>query len=113
MSQAELYNKAADLVESSWTQLAGARNVGGYIVHPCAKDAESWCLSGALSAAVYIVEGYQDHQSTFLGLLKNLGLLESPTNWNDNSCRKKKEVVALLRKAAARSQSPKGECYGT
>ena len=53
MKYAELYNKAADLIEKGWTQNAFATNEYGDDVSPNNNKATSWCLSGALWLVVH------------------------------------------------------------
>ena len=102
MTDAELYNKAADMIEKGWTQRAGARSEKGNSVHPLARNAKSWCLSGALSAVSPLDEGNELHKSTFLRLAENLGFIGHVTAWNDSPGRTQKEVVGILRSAAGR-----------
>ena len=109
MTDAELYNKAADIIESGWTKRTLARSVEGYAVHPNDRRATSWCLGGAIRLAVYTNEGLKDYKSTMDRLMRNLELREAIARWNDCPGRRKKQVVALLRKAANRSLLLKGE----
>ena len=109
MTDAELYNKAADIIESGWTKRTLARNIEGYAVHPNDRRATSWCLGGAIRLAVYTNEGLKEYSSTMDRLMRNLELREDIGRWNDCHGRRKKQVVALLRKAANRSLLLKGE----
>ena len=109
MTDAELYNKAADIIESGWTKRTLARNIEGYAVHPNDRRATSWCLGGAIRLAVYTNEGLKEYSSTMDRLMRNLELREDIGRWNDCHGRRKKQVVALLRKAATRSSTPEGE----
>ena len=104
MLDSEIYNKAADMIESGWAQDSFARDVYGDSVHPCGGKAASWCLSGALIAAVHPME-----KSTFYvpacpsRLAEGLMLEGEINNWNDYYARTKEEVVSCLQRAAARS----------
>lgn len=103
MTDAELYNKAADIIKKGWTQNAFARNEEGFSVTPDGKDATSWCLTGALWLVVRgnknPKEYYGDVPLTVHNLIKNLGLRESAGVWNDDPNRTKEEVIELLQKA--------------
>ena len=109
MLNSEMYNKAADMVESGWIQGEMAKNEEGCFVHPLAGDAKSWCLSGALRVVSWTVKDHNQYALTFLKLIKNLGLSEHATTWNDRPRRTKEQVVALLRSAATRSLALEGE----
>ena len=104
MTDAEMYNKAADIIEKGWTRKVAARNELGYSVHPTAGDATSWCLSGALTVVSRIAEGFDLYESNFIGLIRNLGLSEHATKWNDDPNRTQKDVVELLRETAKRTE---------
>ena len=102
MPKSQIYNRAANLIEKGWVQNVFAEDGDGKGTHPCRYDAESWCLSGALIAAVYLIEG--DHLSYCPnGLIEGLELTDDIIHWNDNIHRMKGQVVNLLRNAAARS----------
>ena len=108
MHVSKIYNKAADLIKKGWVQKSFAESSDGKRTHPCRDNAERWCLSGALIAAVYLVEGDR------LGhcparLIDGLMLEDNMILWNDYPDRTKGEVVTLLQNAAARSLLLKGD----
>ena len=110
MTDAELYNKAADMVEKGWAKRALAREEWGYATYPNADEATSWCLQGALLFAIHEIGSRKIGAPIFDRLVKNLGLGKEPLgHWNDHLDRTKEEVVTLLREAAARSLLSKGE----
>ena len=114
MLDSEVYNKAADMVESGWTQNAYARDSQEKPTYPCRNNAESWCLSGALIAAVYNLRGgvyySSDDAEKAFKLSEDLGLPCGDTaEWNDNPDRTKEQVVDLLRDAATQSLLSEGE----
>ena len=102
MLNAELYNKAADMIGRGWTQKVYARDERGYSVPPSELVAKSWCLLGAISV-VAMSWGPKYYSSTFGKLVENLELNGTVNKWNDHPDRTQGEVVALLREAAARS----------
>ena len=106
---AELYNKAADLVEKGWTKGTLARDSAGWPTYPSSNHAVSWCLEGALVAAVHATDTSWDRESTLIELTKNLELKGYVSQWNDFPGRTKEQVVALLRDAADRSLLTEGE----
>jgi hypothetical protein len=52
-----IYERAAKLVESGWTQGAYARNGNGVAVSPFAKTAVQFCAMGAIQRAMSEVNG--------------------------------------------------------
>ena len=102
MLDSQIYSKAADIIQKGWVQNTFAKNGCGAGTHPCGDDAESWCLSGALIASIYLIEG--DYLSSCPNrLTEGLMLGGDVIVWNDHPYRKKEHVVAVLRKAAARN----------
>ena len=112
MTDAELYNKAADLIEKGWTQQAFARDEAGWGIHPGEKGAVSWCLSGALWVVIcgdMPFDKTPKHAKLILyRLFENLRLGELPARWNDSPGRTKGQVASLLRNTAARSRLLEG-----
>ena len=103
MTDAEAYNKAADIVEKGWTQWAFARNEYGSPVHPCEKEADRWCLTGALVAATNSTISVMDAPTS---LIKGLKLEDDQAvRWNDDPSRTQAGVVELLREAAKREET--------
>ena len=113
MTDSELYNKAADLIEKGWTQNAFARDEEGGSVNPDDNEAASWCLSGALWLVVQenkiLNETSRGRVTTNYKLVNNLKLERFAPEWNDDPGRTQGQVAILLRNAAARSLLSEGE----
>ena len=108
MKYAELYNKAADMIESGWTQHALARTVEGNRCNPESPQAVCWCLVGAIDV-VSIGKLGAGHQNHFLNYLGLDGLISS---WNDQLNRSQEDVVKLLRDTAKRADR-EDKIYGS
>ena len=107
MLDAAIYTKAADIIEKGWVQNAFAKDKCGKSTHPCRYDAERWCLSGALIAAVFIIKG--DHLSYCPNnLTEGLMLEVDVIEWNDHPDRTKGQVVAILQRAATKTSLLEG-----
>ena len=114
MLDSEVYNEAVNLIEKGWTQNAFARNSLGRMVSPCEDEAKSWCLTGALVAAVNNLREGSTYTATnarkVLELTNNLGLANNDeVQWNDDPDRTKEQVVRLLQKAATLSYISEGK----
>ena len=107
MLNSELYSKAADMIESGWTQNAFARDEWGHSVGPDEDAATSWCLNGALWLVLYKNTTFNRASNCFASiyykLIKNLKLSEFAAKWNDDPDRTQKDVVRLLKNAARRA----------
>ena len=108
MLNSELYSKAADIIESGWTQGVYARDEDGCSVYPQKKTAKSWCLTGALFAVAYTTDKCISYGLIVDNLIENLALEDTPGMWNDSPDRTQEQVVTLLRRAAARSVLEEG-----
>ena len=108
MLHSEVYNKAADIIEKGWTQGVFAEDRFGKRIHPCRYGAKSWCLSGALMAAVHLIRG--DYLSFCPNnLTEGLMLEVDAVEWNDHPDRTKGQVVAILQRAATKTSLLEGE----
>lgn len=111
LTPAEVLRRAADLIEpeGAWTKNANARTgKGGRETPPTASDARCWCVIGAIRRVSGFPLGSAALANT-LGAVKTS--LPHPWDqrpvhaWNDSSRRRQAEVVAALRKAAARAEA--------
>jgi hypothetical protein len=108
----KLLTHARELIASSWTQHAEARNADGLAVDPWDPDAVSWSLLGAL------VAGYERdvwisgpaaaleelvHTCLLLGDILDSDSLEE---WNDAAARCRRDVLDALDDAAAGADAP-------
>ena len=115
--------RAAELVSMGWTTGAGARNECGERVQGTSPVAFSWCLTGAISRALFEVVGidvYRARNGSVVDSVNFWWALMTPVHqvltergldchiaeWNDHWCRGADEAEALLREAAARISEP-------
>ncbi len=111
--------RAAALVAMGWTTGAGGRTTSGARVQSTSPVAFSWCLTGAISRALYEVGGIDvyrpwggsisDAVNLWWALMKPVhqvlterGVSGHIVEWNDHVCGDANEAEALLREAAAR-----------
>lgn len=87
--------RAADILakRGAWTQGAFAKSTLGNNVDAKNPEAVCYCLLGAIMKA-----GGRVHENN---VMKKFLKVENLANWNDASKRRKKEVIAALRGAAA------------
>ena len=100
MNGPELLREAGALVGFGWCQGATARSVYGAPVDPCADEAVSWSLLGALQAASFGREpaSLNDIRAA-VEAIGELLIDPSLSHWNDAPSRTKSEVRSLLSKA--------------
>jgi hypothetical protein len=119
----KILRRAAELVSMGWTTEAGARNERGDRVQGTSPVAFSWCLTGAISRALFEVVGidvYRARNGSIVDAVNFWWALMNPVHqalaergldchiveWNDHSCGGADEAEALLREAAARVSEP-------
>ena len=123
--------RAAELVESSWTRKAQARDVNRKIVYPTSPTAVSWCATGALIKAVHdVTESYYTElmNKVYDLTCHELGVHTADTDhpvppaitagdanamvtdWNDCRCLSGKELAGVFRGAARRLKAAKARC---
>ncbi len=97
MKTSEVLNKAADLLEprGAWTQRCSARDAAGEEINAHSKEAVSFCAFGAINR---IAKGV-DYSDAVITLENYLGTFAS--TWTDKPSRRKGQVIAALRAAAA------------
>ena len=118
MKTHDVLRRAADLVDQGWTQGTSARLADGTKTSFSDPDAASFCIAGAVCAAIAKGEGFSDgcFSSSIAALrdfLKNrseidLAEEEDLGAWNDKPFRKKREVVDLLLEAARAEEEADG-----
>ena len=100
--------RAADLVDSGWTQGHWAVNSEGGATQACAADAAAWCLDGAMLKAAFEKKGWTTETDKLLGecvhrVKTKLGVggdEDGQITWNDAAGRTRGEVSRALREAA-------------
>jgi len=95
--------RAAELIETGWTQHAGSCTLEGEAVDWYDERAQRFCLLSAIRRAVGGQDWDAKRHEEFHGLrvivLKAIGV-EGAASWNDDPKRTQAEVVDALRKAA-------------
>lgn len=105
-SIADILERAADRLSKpdAWTQGALARDANGEKVEPESPAAVCWCLSGALMAEIPIAHG-EDFCNAIDALERVLPGSRIVPLYNDRKSRRKSQVVAKLREAAAKART--------
>jgi len=96
-----IFDRAAQLVESGWSQGVSARSDDGTVCRWESPDAKAFCAMGAVARALHESGWWcPETQSAALVLLQQrvarLGGKSTP-KWNDDQARTREEVVAMLR----------------
>ena len=100
MTEDELRENSARLVERGWTQHAYSRNAYGdaiitHDVSPAHLDAAEWCATGAIYAAS---DGHLDLANNLINKIERNQLGEHPLDkWNDKWNRTAEQVAEVLR----------------
>jgi hypothetical protein len=104
--------RARELISSSWTQDAEARNADGLEISPWSPEAVSWSLLGALVAGYEGLIWSAGERTAFEQLARACLLLadvldsDSLAAWNDAPGRTQTDVLAALDEAQRRRRSP-------
>jgi hypothetical protein len=88
--------KAIDYIRKGWTQGSLAKDALGVIVDIDAPDAVKWCSIGAIYRAY---PKFAAQERAIRALKKILNASGSISDWNDDTCRTKKEVIEAFEKA--------------
>ena len=100
--QEQLLSYARDLVATSWTQHAEARDAARVPVDACSPEAVSWSLLGALRLSYERFAWNDGHDAAAAQLVRSCALLadvidsDSLPGWNDRSGRTQADVLDAL-----------------
>lgn len=110
---ADLLDRAAERIDSGWTQGAEALNAAGRHTAPNAAHAVAWCAGGALTAAEYDTGLRFRHRNPTVTedryaedvrgcAIDQLGALVGPAirGWNDRRGQRAENVAGAMRIAA-------------